>query len=520
MSKEKEAHKRRCEIIRLIQNQLQEYGLNDTMLTLQRESSISMETEQVSCFKKLVTEGEYEQAACMLNVLMPAGPEAERAKFLLIREQFFELVSEKETKMAALALLQQFLTPLCQPEEIPIYSSLLMAKNKDEVQKKTGWSGDREAAKKDLIAKLCLLMPSSIVVPPNRLSSLIDQAISFQKSFCKYHVNEGDNVVSLFVDHHCSDRIAEQLLDFYPHQELRRHQGEAWCVAFSPCSQFLASASSDRKIFIYKLINNEHHQYELTVTIDDLNAAPSALSFSPDSNYLLVCVSEQTGGGGLWDLQTSAWKWRESSGLNAAVWINCRFFIAVHSDDSGIWLKNAEANKTEYRWVLENASVSDLTVDPINQVFYSCSSMSIVAVSLLTRNQITKIEIPSASSDHISCLKFSCVTKRLLAGVNDSTIFLVNPSNRSVEDTFSGHVNVKHQIRCSFAGLNDQLIASGSEDGRIYFWNARHGSIVKIINDLYLGKTVNEVAWHPSEPHVFASASDDGRVIVWKSCLN
>ena len=53
----------------------------------------------------------------------------------------------------------------------------------------------------------------------------------------------------------------------------------------------------------------------------------------------------------------------------------------------------------------------------------------------------------------------------------------------------------------------------GSEDAKIYIWNKLQGSLLKIIS----GHTgcINDVAWHPIDNQVFASASDDHTVRIW-----
>ena len=50
-------------------------------------------------------------------------------------------------------------------------------------------------------------------------------------------------------------------------------------------------------------------------------------------------------------------------------------------------------------------------------------------------------------------------------------------------------------------------------DSRVYIWRRQTGLLVAAL-DAHTPGTVNAVAWHPTNPAVFASAGDDRRVRV------
>lgn len=70
-----------------------------------------------------------------------------------------------------------------------------------------------------------------------------------------------------------------------------------------------------------------------------------------------------------------------------------------------------------------------------------------------------------------------------------------------------------HIIKCGFGGVNESLVICGSEDSFIYIWNKEKGDFIAKIE----GHTqiVNAVHWNPSDPYIFASASDDQTVRIW-----
>jgi WD40 repeat protein len=51
-------------------------------------------------------------------------------------------------------------------------------------------------------------------------------------------------------------------------------------------------------------------------------------------------------------------------------------------------------------------------------------------------------------------------------------------------------------------------------DSRIYIWR-KNGLLIETLEGHPNG-CVNAVAWHPTDPRVFASAGDDGKVRIWK----
>lgn len=66
---------------------------------------------------------------------------------------------------------------------------------------------------------------------------------------------------------------------------------------------------------------------------------------------------------------------------------------------------------------------------------------------------------------------------------------------------------------CSFGGLNENFIVSGSEDNRIYIWNIRDEKPICMLEGHT--RNVNCVTWNPKIHGLIASASDDGTIKVW-----
>jgi WD40 repeat protein len=44
---------------------------------------------------------------------------------------------------------------------------------------------------------------------------------------------------------------------------------------------------------------------------------------------------------------------------------------------------------------------------------------------------------------------------------------------------FKGHKQEIHIIKCSFGGVNENLVVSGSEDGCVYIWSKEKGDLLQ-----------------------------------------
>jgi WD40 repeat protein len=82
-------------------------------------------------------------------------------------------------------------------------------------------------------------------IPPNRLDTLLDQALLLQQNNCVYH--NQDVPTGLLNDHSCP-RHEFPIQSTYIFQE---HRDEVWYMAFSHDGTKLASASRDARAIIW-----------------------------------------------------------------------------------------------------------------------------------------------------------------------------------------------------------------------------------------------------------------------------
>ncbi|SCV02916.1 LANO_0G01024g1_1 [Lachancea nothofagi CBS 11611] len=94
---------------------------------------------------------------------------------------------------------------------------------------------------------------------------------------------------------------------------------------------------------------------------------------------------------------------------------------------------------------------------------------------------------------------------------------------------YYGQRQLQFIIRSCF-GYDNKLVASGSEDGKIYIWDRYHGNIISVLHGheserpsssarsstKTFGRNCNIVVWNPANKNIFASGGDDGLIKIWK----
>ncbi|CAH3181793.1 unnamed protein product [Porites evermanni] len=78
---------------------------------------------------------------------------------------------------------------------------------------------------------------------------------------------------------------------------------------------------------------------------------------------------------------------------------------------------------------------------------------------------------------------------------------------------YQGPRQEKYTIYSCFGGANQNFLASGSEDHKVYIWHSKREKPIAVLSGHT--RTVNCVSWNSKDPTMLASASDDGTVRIW-----
>ena len=405
-----------------------------------------------------------------------------------------------------------------------------------------GASASKQASRQQLLTKLQEVIPSSVMLPENRLESLLGQAVAHQVSHCMYY-NKTDTTFSLLSDYACGpEQIPSRTA-----QVLDGHNEEVWHVQFSNDGKMLASASADGTCIIWELAevaesnnnldfgngsSNGSHYYSETGeprktkkfrVMHELLGHKKPIAFvcwSPNDKYLLTCGNDNMLN--VWDVEKGK--------------LHQKYEKHVDSVTSCAWLPDSEKfvsgsiDKHIYMWHLDGRCIRHWKGSRINDLAISRNGKWMVSTSnekkFLLYDLVKDTELTVQEQESIISL---CLSKQ-------SDLLLVNLQNQKIHlwdlnDFFASQGTCslptepvrryrgqqekqgRYVIRSCFGGSNEAFVVSGSEDSQVYIWHQQKGELLKVLSG-HSG-TVNAVTWNPVDPYTFASASDDHSIRIW-----
>ncbi|KAM8946384.1 WD repeat-containing protein 26 [Pelodytes ibericus] len=525
------------DVIRLIGQHLHGLGLNQTVDLLMQESGCRLEHPSATKFRNHVMEGEWDKAENDLNELKslvhsphaimacrsasgisvsdnssvscPTADVIRRMKFLLLQQKYLEYLEDGKV-LEALQVLRCELTPLkYNTERIHVLSGYLMCSHAEDLRAKAEWEGKGTASRSKLLDKLQTYLPPSVMLPPRRLQTLLRQAVELQRDRCLYHNTKLDNSldsVSLLIDHVCS----RKQFPCFTQQVLTEHCNEVWFCKFSNDGTKLATGSKDTTVIIWQ-VDPDTHQLKLLKTLEGHAYGVSYLAWSPDDNYLVACGPDDCSELWLWNVQTGELRTKMSQShedsLTSVAWNpdGKRFVTGgqrgqfYQCDLDGNLLDSWEGVRVQCLWCLSDGKT----------VLASDTHQRIRGYNFedLTDRNIVQEDHPIMS--------FTISRNGRLALLNVATqgVHLWDLQDRVLVRKYQGVTQGFYTIHSCFGGHNEDFIASGSEDHKVYVWHKR--SELPIAELTGHTRTVNCVSWNPQIPSLMASASDDGTVRIW-----
>eukprot|EP00058_Branchiostoma_floridae_P025143 XP_002610633.1 hypothetical protein BRAFLDRAFT_117882 [Branchiostoma floridae] len=345
----------------------------------------------------------------------------------------------------------------------PNMKMYIMCSTAEELRERAEWEGKGPKSRAKLMEKLQAYMPPSVMLPPRRLQTLLSQAIELQKERCPYHNTKNEDSLqnmSLLLDHVCS----RKQFPCRTRQILSEHCDEVWFCKFSNDGTKLATGSKDSTLNITqeaKLLRTfEGHQYGV-----------SYLSWSPDDVYLIACGPEECSELWVWNVQ-------DLDGNVMDSWEGVRVQCLQYKKDG----KTVLASDTHHRirgYNFEELSDHNLIVE-----------------------------------DH-PIMSFSVDDSGRLALLNVATqgVHLWDLQDKVLVRKYQGVTQGFYTIHSCFGGVNQDFVASGSEDNKVYVWHLKRELPIAVLAGHT--RTVNCVTWNPQIPGLLASASDDGTVRLW-----
>ncbi|GAU98355.1 hypothetical protein RvY_09513, partial [Ramazzottius varieornatus] len=514
------------EVLRLLGQYLQNLGLTKTVQALVSESGCEMEQYCASTLRENVMSGSWDEAEASLNelVLMVNQPEAlKRMQFLLREQKYLELVQDNKP-LEALQTLRQDITPL--NHNIPRVHELsrcLMTNGKKELCRMAGWSGKGKVSRQALMDQLQMFLPPSVMLPPRRLTTLLDQAVGSQVARCPCHNlprEATSSSMTLLVDHVCNK-------DNFPcetSQILGEHCDEVWFCRFSPNGKRLATSSKDSSVIIWDVdLNTYEVKFSKVLEMERENGqvyGVSCVAWSSDNRHLAACGPDDPA-------NDEVWIWNVESNSTEPVQKLKEFSedvlttIAWHKD--GKKLVTGGSKGQFYLCDIGGALLSTWEGVRVQGLAFRDDGKVLAAD---VHNRIRAYDFDDVADrqtltssyrikeDH-PIMSFTCDRSGRLALLNiaHQGVHLWDLEDRVLIRRFQGLTQGHCTIHSCFGGVDERFIASGSEDHKVYIWSVEKETPVMTLPGHT--RTVNCVHWNPACPSMIASASDDGTVRIW-----
>lgn len=500
------------DILRLIGQHLRYLGLNKTTEHLIKESGCMLEHPMAVSFCSLIMNGEWEGAEKALDSLVPIMEESWKnithMRFLILEQKYLENLEDGKI-LDALKCLRDELAPLkYNIERLHELSSFLMCSDQSNLKSLSKWSGKNAASRQILMNKLQTFLPPNIMLPPHRLETLLDQSISYQCEKCPYHnIKEKGSLDnwSFLKDHVCSkDEFPSVCL-----QVLNDHCDEVIICKFSNNGKKLATGSKDGCLFIW---NVDPQTYKLTLNkcYEDHSCGVCYVSWSPDDRFLIVCGADESNELWIWDIENKVLKKRinnnHDDSLTSAAWLqDGQTFVA-----GGV--------KGQFYYCDLDGNIRDTWEGVRVQALQCLPDGLVLAADKL--NRIRSYNFKEISDSNVILEDYPIMSFVLN---KDSTLCLVSLSkqclhlwdikDRCLIHRYQGTVQAHFISHPTFGGVDENFIAGGSEDSRVYIWNKKNENAICILEGH--SKPVTSVSWNPVQLGMLASASDDGTVRIW-----
>eukprot|EP00871_Galdieria_phlegrea_P002778 jgi/Galph1/3500/GphlegSOOS_G2179.1 len=565
------------QLIRLLIQSIDGLGYGLVAKELEQQSGVCAMDTVVGEFCNSVCMGDWQLAEKFVWKLGMEDMEAlHKVRFLLFEQKYLETLESGHVE-SALVCLRTEVTPLCTDmKRLQRLTALIMCKTAEDLRRQSHWNGKGLESRKQLLREIQRHIPPSILLPEKRLEQLIIHALESQKRQAIYPYCK-PSVPSLLEDlEYCPSKIPHLC-----YATLKGHSDEVWFVAFSNSGKYLASLSKDRVVLVWDLealklydddqlalvaketycseerngearempvhgngavhdeINNVNNQENMTVGSmqhfgylgehrvvssfvghhDDV----TFLAWSPNDQYLATCSNDHCVL--IWDMASG----------------ECHLTLSDHKESvsSCAWLSNGQRLITGgpdehiYEYDLfctqpttplcsyKSKKVADLVVTPDDEKIIAVSEKSIQIFDRSTQEEITclqetsSITSTSLSKDGRYLLTNIAAKSATSHSEGKAEIHLWDLQHQKMIQEFYGQRQVNFVIRSAFGGQNEVFVISGSEDSSVYMWLRESGELIYRLDGHVA--TVSCVDWSPTDPFLFASASDDHTIRLWSN---
>lgn len=498
--------------VRIIGQYLKNLGLQETVATLFTESGCRLEDSLAVRLRECILNGDWDLSLHLLNKMSPCVPPANlkriRCKFL--EEKYVELLVNDKAVEALRLLTVEFPNDMALTDRRNFLATLLYADPKvSNLYEKTGAHRTR-ADRAELVVEIQKLLPTSVMLPPNRLEQLLKQAWKTQSHECYLHLAD-PRLTPDFVleDHQCG----WEDFPLCPVQVLNNHQDEVWCASFSPCGKYLATGAKNGPTLVWKVVNQSRLEPYKSFGGRQNTAV---VSWSEDSALLAVAAAdEQDTDIFVYDVHNGTVFCtidnKQSDNTVLAFSPGCRPYRLVSADQKGHfcqYILSQDSHKINGRF--EGYRIRALHCFKDGTVFAADTHYRIRKYCFTTETEENFI------TEQSQIITFAVDKKERLLLV-DTKLHGLRLWDINTKTLLRAYTEASHQdlvVHSTFGGNHQNYIATGSND-EVRIWNYKSDRLIASLTG-HTGK-VNAVVWNPVYPHMLVSCSDDNTVRVWTS---
>lgn len=511
----------RNELVRIIVQAMDSLGYPKSARSLEEEARVEAMSPEMRTLRDCVLNGRWDDLEAVLDSLSVFKSEADAraARFVLYEQKFLELLEARRTA-EALDCLRNHLTRLSpDPKLFNKLPLLCLCRTPEEVREHAEWPGAGHASRTAVLKKLHRFIPPTHLLQENRLEHLLCQTIEQQKRATMFPYTR-QSTVSLLEDmEHCQDRVPRNIL-----HRLDGHTDEVWYVQFSHHGEYLASASKDATVIIWRIRDLLSGACELHDAIlrqlQGHSQMICSLSWSPDDSRLLSCGHDRSVR--LWNVVTGECIRvfeGHSKEVTACAWMPNGIHFVSGSQDCKILEWDSGTGEITARYEGQ-PHVNDLVMAKNGAFFVAaCSDRTMRIFNTSTKKEDSLVR----ESVSVTSMFLSSSGESLLVLTNSNEdpdmkepeVHVWNINDLQITQTLRGFKQERYVIRGCLGGHDQMLVLCGSEDHLVYIWERRTGNLIEQLRG-HEG-TVNTVACSEADENLFASGSDDKTVIVCMS---
>ncbi|KAI1429564.1 WD40-repeat-containing domain protein [Xylaria sp. FL1777] len=507
----------REEVTRILIQALSDMGYHSAAQNVSETSGYQLENPTVASFRTAILAGDWAEAEELLagtvssgeagsssnsGLVLATGADRNVMKFWIRQQKYLELLERLEPGQALMVLRHELTSLYKDTPKLHFLSSLIMCQSREELRSKASWDGANGRSRYTLLSELSKCISPSVMLPEHRLADLLDQVKESQITGCVWH--SSGEAPSLYSDHVCNrvDFPTETVF------ELDDHAGEVWQVVFSHDGTKLASCGGDKQVIIWDVPS-----FKILHSLNDHGDGVGNVAWSWDDSMLVSCCRDRYAR--LWDVKTGVCLQailQNDEPVSSCVWApDDMSFIIGSLDKVGSLVQwNLDAEKV-HDWKGPQR-IEELALSPNGRwlVAMDCE-MHIHVYNFRTREFEYKLDLKC----RLTSLSISENSRFLLVYQTNGIAQLVDLALRTPIQHYTGHAGGEFVIRASLGGAHEMFVIAGSEDGHINIWSKATGQCIHKLPAH--SPRCNSVSWCPTNPQLFASCGDDGKIKIWSN---